>query len=101
MPFDFDQSGLVNAPYASTDPRLRLRRPTERIYRGFCVHNSELEKAAEIFVTKRSDIMDLFERNDYPDPQTRKRTLWYLGKFFQTIEDPKKLEKDILDKCRG
>ncbi|HEU5169771.1 MAG TPA: hypothetical protein VFU46_04495, partial [Gemmatimonadales bacterium] len=34
--YDFDWSGLVNAPYARPDPRLGTKTVRERVYRGAC-----------------------------------------------------------------
>ncbi len=36
VPYDFDLSGLVHAPYATPDRRLGLRSVVDRLYRGPC-----------------------------------------------------------------
>jgi hypothetical protein len=100
VPFDFDQAGLVNAPYASVDSRLKIRRVTERLYRGFCWHNDQLAETIEHFNSKRPELEELYRRSDLPIKQARKRILRYLNTFYATINDPKKMEKHLLERCR-
>ena len=39
MPYDFDYSGLVDAPYAVPPDSIHLANVRVRRYRGFCLHN--------------------------------------------------------------
>ena len=100
LPFDFDQSGLVNPPYAVPGLELGIRRVTDRLYRGLCEHNGELPDAIAVFNEKRPEIEALFGRDDLPYPKDRQQGLKYLQGFYDTINDPKKLEKKILNACR-
>ena len=36
VPYDFDWSGVVNARYATPDPKLDVRNVRDRVFRGFC-----------------------------------------------------------------
>ena len=45
VPCDFDLSGLVNARYAFPDPKLRIKRVTQRRYRGLCTDRGYLSAA--------------------------------------------------------
>lgn len=101
VPFDLDQTGLVNPPYAAPpDPSLGIRRVTERKYRGLCEHNDELAGAIAVFNRKRPELEALFSREDLPYPKERERALQYIGDFFDTINDTRKLEKKIVGDCR-
>jgi hypothetical protein len=101
VPFDFDQTGLVNPPYAAPpDPSLGIRRITERKYRGLCEHNDELAGAITVFNQQRPELEALFGRDDLPYPKDRERALKYIREFYDTINDPRKLEKKILNDCR-
>ncbi|MFL6801419.1 MAG: hypothetical protein ACJ8EQ_06595, partial [Sphingomicrobium sp.] len=40
VPYDFDFSGLVNAPYATPPDQLRIADVRQRVYRGYCAHNA-------------------------------------------------------------
>jgi hypothetical protein len=100
LPFDFDQAGLVDAPYAQPDEQLKIRSVTERVYRGFCDHNDRLTAAIELFNDVRPRLEDLFRRDDLPEPKARKRALKYVGSFYDTVNDPGKLEHRIVSDCR-
>jgi hypothetical protein len=101
LPFDFDQTGLVNPPYAAPpDPSLGIRRVTDRRYRGLCEHNHELPAAITLFNSKRPELEALFNRDDLPYPKDRERALKYIRDFYDTINDSRKLEKEILNDCR-
>ncbi len=101
VPFDFDQTGLVNPPYAAPpDASLGIRRVTDRRYRGLCEHNDELAGAIAVFNRKRPELEALFSRDELPYPKDRERALKYITGFFETINDPRKLEKKILNTCR-
>ncbi len=101
VPFDFDQTGLVNPPYAAPpDVSLGIRRVTDRRYRGLCKHNDELAGAIAVFNQKRPELEALFNQDQLPYPKDRERALKYIEGFYDTINDPKKLEKKILGDCR-
>ena len=101
VPFDFDQTGLVNPPYAAPpDASLGLRRITDRRYRGLCEHNDELAGAIAVFNRKRSELEALFSREDLPYPKDREQALKYINDFYETINDPRKLPKKIINDCR-
>ena len=101
VPFDFDQTGLVNPPYAAPpDPSLGIRRVTDRRYRGLCEHNDELAGAIAVFNRKRPELEALFRRDDLPYPKDRERAVKYIRSFYDTINDPRKLEKKIFNDCR-
>ena len=100
LPFDFDQAGLVDAPYAVPAASLDIRRVTERLYRGLCGHNHLVPAAVAVFNERRSEIEALFNREDLPYPPARQRASKYIDGFYDTINDPRKLEKKILSDCR-
>ena len=53
-----------------------------------------------LFNEKRPDLEALFNRDDLPYQKERERALKYIGGFYDTINDPRKLEKKILTTCR-
>ena len=101
VPFDFDQTGIVDPPYAAPpDASLGIRRVTDRKYRGLCVHNSELPGAIALFNRKRAELEALFMDDSLPYAKARQEALEYIAEFFETINDPRKLDKKILGDCR-
>jgi hypothetical protein len=98
LPYDFDQSGLVDAAYAT--PMLDLRRVRQRRYRGYCVANGELDWAVQRFDDQRAAIEHIFDA-DTIDERTRRRTLDYIAEFYEIIDDPNARQREIVTECRG
>ena len=101
IPYDFDSTGLVNAHYAAPPDGLKVRNVRQRLFRGFCAHNSTLPQAADRFQEKKPEIMALFKDNPHLTNSMRKRALNYLGDFYEVLDDPKRFKREITDKCRG
>ena len=100
MPYDFDQSGLINAPYAEPDERLGLRTVLQRKYRGFCAHNDHLPAVLEMFNAHRAELESIFNDESLPYPKARKDAWRYVTRFYDEITDSEKLENRILRTCR-
>jgi len=100
LPYDFDSSGLVNAHYAVPPDGVRIRSVTQRLYRGYCAHNDQLEATRERFLEQESAIYALIENEDRLNSNTRKKSSKYIGKFFDVIKDPKDFQKQVIGKCR-
>lgn len=96
VPYDFDFSGLVNAPYATPFPTLPISGITERLfqYRGKSTDNFDI--VIKEFQEKRSKIRDLIEFEAYLTPSDREYALQYIEEFY-TILDHSEL-KEILFK---
>jgi len=99
IPYDFDMSGIVDAPYATPNPRFGLRNVRERLYRGRCVNNELVGTSTQAFIDQKQTILDLLNNNEHFDKGTRKRTTRFLSEFFATVEDPKRLRSRLTDKC--
>ena len=56
VPYDFDQSGFVDAPYANPNPRFKIRSVKQRVYRGRCGNNSQIPDTLQQFQDKRAEI---------------------------------------------
>jgi hypothetical protein len=100
LPYDFDNAGLINAEYAVPNEALRLRFVRQRLYRGYCTTNSELDWAVRKFNEERAAIEHVFNAEPASE-RARGRALDYIASFYEIIDDPKKLQRDIVNKCRG
>ncbi len=99
VPYDFDMSGLVNAPYAEPDPRFRIKRVTQRLYRGRCEYIGYLPDSVRLFMDKQEAIYDLIEAQAELEPSTRKSVTKFIDSFYDVISSPKKLDRSISSKC--
>lgn len=107
VPYDFDQSGIVNARYATVDPSLqeRIRRVTQRLYRGFCRPELTHAVAMAPFVEHRAEIEALFteaaamgyEQYDEDDAEDK---IEFFENFWRLVEDEGRFEREILRDCR-
>jgi hypothetical protein len=99
IPYDFDQSGFVDAPYASPNEHFRIRRVTQRLYRGRCVNNEHVQASLDAFREKRQSFYALVENQEGLDNGVRKWLVKFIDKFYDLINDPKDVEKQIIKKC--
>ena len=101
VPYDFDLSGFVHAPYATPDRRLGLRSVLDRLYRGPCRTTEEFDAAAAPFRAKRSDILALLDSLRDLDGTVRAEIKDYVESFFKTIDKPASIKKQFVDGCKA
>lgn len=100
LPYDFDSSGFVDAHYAAPNDGLRISKVSQRLYRGFCLHNSTLETARDEFLQNKQTIQAIVEGEPRLRSRTRSRATRYLDGFFTVMEDPELFERAITGACR-
>ena len=100
VPYDFDLSGFVHAPYATPDPRIGIRSVLDRLYRGPCRTTDEFEAVAASFRARRADMMALLDSMRDLEPAARSEARDYLEGFFRTIEKPATIKKQFVDGCK-
>ena len=100
LPYDFDQSGIINARYAVPSDKLPIKSVRQRLYRGFCSSNSNLDSTITRFNDSRTAIENFYGGgSDGSSPN--KAALRYLRDFYEIINDPKKRQKKIVDACQN
>ena len=100
VPYDFDYSGLVDAPYAVPPENVPVRDVRQRRYRGFCVHNDQARAAAAAFRAKQNELLSAVSDIPGLEDRTRSNAEKYLAAFFDDIADDASLEKELLSTCR-
>lgn len=85
IPYDFDFSGFVSAPYATPNSETGLRNVRDRFLMSSGLKPEALKKASQ---TLRSAQKDLYAicRSKYLDSDTSEKALRYLQVFFDQIE---------------
>jgi len=101
IPFDFDMSGLVNANYASPPSHLPIRLVRTRYYRGLCQPDDIMEDTVAYMLSKKAEILELYQTQPDLSRLTRNRSLSYVKKFFAILEDETLFKEEVLDRCRG
>lgn len=100
IPYDFDSSGIVNAPYAAPPAGLPIRKVTQRLYRGYCLHNETMPAARQNFLAHEAAILAVLDQEERLNSSTRNKARKYLDRFFDIIKDDKYWNKQIMAKCR-
>lgn len=101
LPYDFDWSGLVNAPYAKPDPSLNLRNVRERQYRGPCVPQAVFVQALGELHAVQDAMMAEVDKVTGLAPNRVTDVKNYLGSFFREVPDFNQLQRRYLQRCRG
>jgi hypothetical protein len=99
-PYDFDSSGLVDADYAAPPNGLPINSVTQRLFRGYCRHNTTLEDARTHILEKKAAILALIENEERLQSGSKKKASKYIGKYFEILEDQDDFESQIISRCR-
>jgi hypothetical protein len=100
VPYDFDFSGLVNAPYATTPDELRISSVRERFYRGYCIHKQQSAVVAAQMRSTRPQLLAALTTTPGLEPRTVARATSYLDGFFSQIATDDGVAK-LLGRCVG
>ena len=99
--YDFDSSGLVDPPYAGPPPGLGINSITQRLYRGYCHNDAKaMDEVRQQFIELKPDMLAIIEQDGMLTERTRKKSMRYLGKFFELLEDDRDFERYVTEKCR-
>ncbi|MFO1186570.1 MAG: hypothetical protein U1E87_03410 [Alphaproteobacteria bacterium] len=101
VPYDFDSSGLVNAPYALPPPNVPVRSVRTRYYRGYCEFNSQVKPAAAAFLAKRDTLLASIASTPMLSDGGKAAATQYLNAFFNQISDAQTIKRRITDYCRN
>lgn len=97
VPYDFDFSGLVNAPYAKPNPKYGGFSVLDRIPIGSFESRDDLEATLDGFQQTRATGLKCFEECAWLSDRSKKRMEKYLEGFFRQVENQKKIERLFLD----
>jgi len=99
VPYDFDQTGVVNPEYAMPNEKLGIRRVTQRKFRGQCRAAEVSGASIALLREKRAAIGALFEAQAGLQPARGKRALAFLDGFYEWADDPRHVEKTLAADC--
>jgi len=99
IPYDFDYSGLVDAPYAVPPLEVRVESVRTRRYLGFCIHNAEAQAVAAEFRAARAALLAVPASVPGLAARNRERAVAYLSRFFEDIADDGAVSSNLLARC--
>ena len=96
VPYDFDQSGIVNPRYAAPAPQLGISTVRQRLFRGRCIHNDQLDDVIRVFNERRAELEEAL----FPDGiRNVKSAADYIASFYRIINDAKQRARSIEKRC--
>jgi hypothetical protein len=100
LPFDYDYSGFVDSPYAGPPEGIPVQRTTDRYYRGYCISSGEIALVIDEFRARRAEMLAVINGETRLTPQFRDKTLRFLDGFFAMLDDPARVQREIVKHCR-
>jgi hypothetical protein len=85
VPYDFDFSGLVNAPYAIPLREVGQGSIRERVYLGRMMDNDSLWKGLEVFFLQRDALFALLQGNFWLSAGSEDDLTEYVGSFYAEL----------------
>jgi hypothetical protein len=102
VPFDFDWSGLVDAPYVGPSPLTeRLHNSVrERLYLGICWEEIDFQGVFALFEERKAAILSTIQDIPGLSGENVRSASEYIEEFYEFIRDPVQAERDIRRMCR-
>jgi hypothetical protein len=101
IPYDFDFSGYVNAPYATPPAELDISDVRQRVFRGYCIHNASIAAAARQMRALHPQIIGVLGQVPGLEPATQQRATAYLERFFADIATDADVGSKVINRCLG
>jgi hypothetical protein len=101
VPYDFDHSGIVSAPYAKPPVELGITSVRSRLFRGYCHSDDIFQQAINKFNTVKKEMYQVYTNCSLLDQQYVKQTTKYLDAFYKTINTPKDFNTLIMRTCKS
>ncbi len=98
--YDFDFTGVVNTRYSSVDPRLRVKRVTERLHRGPCKTAAEWAPIIAHFQAKKGAMDSVLTSITQLAPGRLKSTREFLDGFWKDMANPGMVKRELVEECQ-
>ena len=99
VPYDFDLSGIVDAPYAAPNPKYGIKRVTDRLYRGLCRDIDSLPATLQMFTDNRDEFESMIDNLDGLMRRTRVEVKDFIDDFYKDIRDEASVERKLIETC--
>lgn len=105
LPYDFDMSGVVDAPYAVVSEvngqQLPITDVRDRFYRGHCRSAATTDFVRKEYLAKEEQLLAVPDmvKGELADKEIDD-IKDYLKEFFEILKDDRSFQMDILDRCR-
>lgn len=100
VPFDFDFSGFVDAPYALPAEHLPIKTVKERHFNGYCRPEQEYIEVFSCFMNLHDTIKHTINSFNHLPQHQRIKLNGYIDEFYEVIASDSKRKSKIITKCR-
>jgi hypothetical protein len=101
IPYDFDFSGFVDPPYATPPDQLHISSVRQRVYRGYCAHNSAAPAVARQMRDAKPQMIAAITSTPGLDQRSQARAISFLDGFFADIASDDAVNSRLLRRCAG
>lgn len=99
VPYDFDNAGFVNAPYAQPAEWVDIENVWQRAYLGYCVNNALVAGSISRFQQAREELYALVAEQPGLESSVRDSLARYMDEFFEIMGDPEAVERQLINHC--
>jgi hypothetical protein len=89
VPYDFDFSGLVDAPYAGPPEGIPIDSLRQRNYRGYCMHFAQARAFAAQLAPRRAEFLGVFAQIPDLEPREQSKAAGFIQGFFNDVDSGK------------
>lgn len=86
IPYDFDFSGIVSAPYVKINPDLGIINHKQRVFLGFENHISDMTEELELYSQKRSQLIKTIKNCKPLKGRNRREMIKFINSFFDEAD---------------
>jgi hypothetical protein len=97
VPYDWDLSGLVETAYAIPDKTLGIRSVKDRLYRGPCRRQEEVDLALQLFRAHKAELLALYDTTPQLTNDYKRSAKDYLESFFRGIDRPGDVKRTFVE----
>jgi hypothetical protein len=87
VPYDFDFSGVVMAPYARPDMSKGQKNMRDRYFQGLSPSTSSLKNTIHYFKSKKDELFGIIDNFEQLEEPSKEDIRVYIAEFYQMLDD--------------
>lgn len=100
VPYDFDNTGMVNTPYAQPPEHSGIASVRERKFEGICKNKKDYKVIISKFNNKKQSFLSIIENFDLLENESKEEMKDYLDSFYILLNSQEFYKDHILPFCK-
>jgi hypothetical protein len=100
IPYDFDWSGMVNAPYTKLSDNEGPVYEERQRFKSLCLSEAEYQSLVDRFLGIEDQVIALYEHAPHFTEEQKTEIIDYFKTFFKQIKNPKTISKVFRKSCQ-